>query len=210
MGTAAYMSPEQASGRRVDKRADIWSFGVVLWEMLTGSRLFAGGETVSHTLADVLRAEIDFGKLPGSTPQAIRQLLKRCLDRNVKTRLRDIGEARIVLANPLASEPPPVVTAPSRSPLSWMVAAVLLVALATVSFIHFREQPPEQQPLRYTIAPPVNSTVHSFAISPNGRHLAVAAAINGKTQLWLQALAARGSSQCFSDGAWPTSHPIYL
>src|SRR5215468_5893297 len=151
MGTAAYMSPEQASGRRVDKRADIWSFGVVLWEMLTGSRLFAGGETVSHTLADVLRAEIDFGKLPASTPQAIRQLLKRCLDRNVKTRLRDIGEARIVLANPVASEPPPVVTAPSRSPLSWIVAAVLLVALATVSFINFRQKPPEQQPMRFTI-----------------------------------------------------------
>jgi Tol biopolymer transport system component len=153
-----------------------------------GSRLFQGGETVPHTLADVLRAEIDFGKLPASTPQPIRQLLKRCLDRNVKTRLRDIGEARIALANPVASEPPPVVAASSRSPLSWFVAAVLLVALATVSFIHFREQPPEQQPLRYTIAPPVNSTVHSFAISPNGRHLAAAAAINGKTQLWLRDL----------------------
>jgi serine/threonine-protein kinase len=157
MGTAAYMSPEQASGRRVDKRADIWSFSVVLWEMLTGSRLFESGETVSDTLADVLRAKIDFGKLSGSTPQAIRQLLKRCLDRNVKISLRDIGEARIVLANPVASEPSPAVTAPSRSPLSWIVAAALLVALATVSFIHFREQPPEQQPLRYTIAPPQHS-----------------------------------------------------
>src|SRR5215469_16341669 len=180
LGTASYMSPEQAAAKPVDRRADIWSFGVVLWEMLMGSRLFAGGETVSHTLADVLRAEIDFGKLPDSTTQAIRQLLKRCLDRNVKTRLRDIGEARIVLANPVAGGPPPVVTAPSRSPLSWIVAAVLLVALATVSFINFRQKPPEQQPLRFTIAPPVNSTVHSFAISPNGRHLVVSAAINGK------------------------------
>src|SRR5262249_44543844 len=96
LGTAAYMSPEQAAAKTLDKRADIWAFGVVLWEMLTGKRLFEG-ETISHTLADVLRAEIDFGKLPESTPPAIRQLLQRCLDRNVKTRLRDIGDARIIL-----------------------------------------------------------------------------------------------------------------
>src|SRR5712692_1246442 len=94
MGTAAYMSPEQASGKRVDKRADIWSFGVVLWEMLTDRRLFHGGETVAHTLADVLRAEIDFAGLPASTPAPIRELLRRCLDRDLTTRLRDIGGAR--------------------------------------------------------------------------------------------------------------------
>src|SRR4030095_8757701 len=74
LGTAGYMSPEQAAGKPVDKRADIWSFGVMLWEMLTGRRLF-DGETISHTLADVLRAEIDFGKLPGDTPTSIRELL---------------------------------------------------------------------------------------------------------------------------------------
>ena len=78
LGTAGYMSPEQAAGKPVDKRADIWSFGVMLWEMLTGRRLF-DGETISHTLADVLRAEIDFGKLPGDTPTSIRELLRRCL-----------------------------------------------------------------------------------------------------------------------------------
>ena len=84
LGTAAYMSPEQASGKRVDKRADIWAFGVVLWEMLTGGQLFHRGETVSHTLADVLRSEIDFTKLPAATPLPIRELLKRCLDRDVR------------------------------------------------------------------------------------------------------------------------------
>src|SRR5438034_1394953 len=89
LGTADYMSPEQASGRRVDRRADIWSFGVVLWEMLTGQRLF-DGETISHTLAEVLRGPIDFDKLPKETPRVVRDLLRRCLDRDVKTRLRDI------------------------------------------------------------------------------------------------------------------------
>ena len=101
MGTAAYMSPEQASGKPVDKRADIWSFGVVLWEMLTGRRLF-DGETISHTLADVLRGPIDFDKLPKDTPRAIRDLLRRCLNRDLKMRLRSIGDARIVLQEYLA------------------------------------------------------------------------------------------------------------
>src|SRR5713226_4111100 len=98
MGTAAYMSPEQASGKPVDRRADIWSFGVVLWEMLTGHRLFSG-ETLSHTLADVLKGEIEFNELPPETPAAIRHLLRRCLDRDVKNRLQWIGEARIALEN---------------------------------------------------------------------------------------------------------------
>jgi serine/threonine-protein kinase len=96
LGTAAYMSPEQAAGKTVDKRADIWAFGVVFWEILTRRRLFEG-ETISHTLADVLRAPINVEDLPKTTPEAIRGLLKRCLDRDVNTRLRDIGEARIVI-----------------------------------------------------------------------------------------------------------------
>jgi serine/threonine-protein kinase len=102
LGTAAYMSPEQASGQPVDKRSDIWSFGVVVWEILTGRRLF-DAETISHTLADVLRAELDFSLLPPRTPASIRELLRRCLDRDVRTRLRDIGEARITIQRALAS-----------------------------------------------------------------------------------------------------------
>jgi serine/threonine protein kinase/Tol biopolymer transport system component len=96
LGTAGYMSPEQARGRRVDRRADIWAFGVLLYEMITGERLFAG-ETVSDTLASVLTREIDLSKLPASTPSHVRWLLDRCLDRDPKRRLRDIGEARICL-----------------------------------------------------------------------------------------------------------------
>ena len=96
LGTAAYMSPEQAKGLAVDKRADIWAFGVVLFEMLTGRRLFAG-DSVTETLAAVLTREIDWKALPATTPPALRRLLERCLDRDVKQRLRDIGEARVTL-----------------------------------------------------------------------------------------------------------------
>ena len=110
LGTAAYMSPEQAAGKPADKRADIWSFGVVLWEMLTGQRLFGDGESTSHVLADVLRAPIDFEKIPAGP---LRELLRRCLDRNVRTRLRDIGEARVLLSRPIE---PPVVVRDVRAP----------------------------------------------------------------------------------------------
>lgn len=192
LGTAAYMSPEQAAGKRVDRRADIWSFGVVLWEMLAGQRLFAGGETVSHTLADVLRQEIDFSKV--AAPRPIVELLKRCLDRDVKTRLRDIGEARIAIQRFLADpsrgtepqSPPEVRTTSSR--IAWAVAGALLVATAALSYLHFRESPPERQTLRYTIAPPDNGAVHSFAISPDGRYVTMAVELNGKRQLWLRPL----------------------
>ena len=189
LGTASYMSPEQAAAKPVDKRADIWSFGVILWELLTGERLF-DGETVSHTLADVLRAPIDFGKLASSTPELIRRLLKRCLDRNVKTRLRDIGEARILLANPAPSDPAPVMT-PSQLWLgftSWAIAGLMTLALAALAFVHVREQHPAERTLRYALPVPEKSAVHSFAISPDGRMVAIAVVIHGKQQLWLRSL----------------------
>lgn len=115
IGTAAYMSPEQASGKPVDKRTDIWSFGVVLWEMLAGTRLFQG-ESVADTLADVLRTRIDFEKLPRDTPVPIRDLLLRCLDRDVTTRLRDLGEARIIIQKYLTN---PAGAPPIRTAAAW-------------------------------------------------------------------------------------------
>ena len=126
LGTAAYMSPEQAAGKPVDKRSDIWSFGVVLWELLSGQRLF-DGETISHTLADVLRAPVDFSKLPKETPRAIRDLLQRCLNRDPKRRLRDIGEARIAIEEALNRperevETLPATAARSRTILPWIIA----------------------------------------------------------------------------------------
>jgi len=97
------MSPEQAKGRAADKRSDIWAFGAVLYEMLSGQRAFKG-EDVSDTLASVLRQDVDWIALPDTTPAALRRLIARCLDRDPKRRLRDIGEARIVLDDPASQE----------------------------------------------------------------------------------------------------------
>ena len=139
LGTAAYMSPEQARGRPVDKRADIWAFGVVVFEMLTGSRLFMG-ETVSDTLAAVLRREIPWSTLPAATPAFVRRVLVRCLDRDPKRRLRDIGEARLAFelaADPageveVAAPPPPPTV--SRARLAWLVVPSLAFgAIATAA-----------------------------------------------------------------------------
>ncbi|HSE36103.1 MAG TPA: serine/threonine-protein kinase, partial [Blastocatellia bacterium] len=98
LGTAPYMSPEQAKGKIVDKRADVWAFGCLLFEMLSGKQTFSG-ETLTDTLASVVRAEPDWAALPRGTPDAIRRLLRRCLTKDQKTRLRDIGEARITIEN---------------------------------------------------------------------------------------------------------------
>jgi serine/threonine-protein kinase len=137
LGTAAYMSPEQARGKPVDKRADIWAFGAVLWEMVCGRRLFEG-ETVTDLLAAVLRQDVAWEALPATTPAALRRLLRRCLERDPQRRLRDIGEARLVLESIAAGEseagvPEGVSTgAPGRSlpRLAWIAAAAVL-ALAT-------------------------------------------------------------------------------
>lgn len=135
LGTASYMSPEQAAGKPVDKRADIWSFGVVLYELLTGDRLFEG-ETVAHTLADVLRAEFDLSRLPEATPHAIRTLIGRCLERNPRKRLRDIGEARLLLENLPAEEiAPSRVRSGRRGVPSWAVAIPALIAIVLAALL---------------------------------------------------------------------------
>jgi hypothetical protein len=174
LGTAAYMSPEQVAGKPVDRRADIWSFGVVLWEILSGRRLF-DGDTVAHTLADVLRRSIDFDTLMAPAP--IKNLLRRCLDRDVKTRLRDIGEARVTigkyLADPANGEVPPEPRR-AREWVAWAAAAVLAV-LAIVGWL--RARPEGSSPtadLAFTIAPaagglaPVGDIQATPEISPDG------------------------------------------
>ncbi len=141
MGTAAYMAPEQARGKVVDKRADIWAFGVVLYEMLTGARLFAG-ETVSDVLAAVLRAEIDWKALPPTTPSEIRRLIARCLERDPKNRLHDIADARITIDEALrggsdATAPTAAsvlkATSSRTSLLPWAVAALAVIAASAIA-----------------------------------------------------------------------------
>ena len=140
LGTAAYMSPEQAKGMAVDKRSDIWAFGVVLYETLVGGSLFSG-DSVGDTLAAVIRADIDLGKLPPETPSAIRQLLRRCLERNPKNRLHDIADARIVLEEVLSGahdEPRAAAGAASdagRSPRRTLAGMPALAAMATLALV---------------------------------------------------------------------------
>jgi len=172
LGTAGYMSPEQAGGQALDKRTDIWSFGAVFWEMLTGQRLFTG-DTIAHILASVLRAPIDFDKLPSATPRVIRDLVKRCLDRDVKTRLRDIGEARIAIQN-MCKEPEGAVSTAHASRLGWVawgVAVLAIVYAVDVSFLHFREQAPQERSLRFQIPLPENVSDADQRISPDGHYL---------------------------------------
>jgi serine/threonine-protein kinase len=117
LGTAAYMAPEQARGKPVDRRADIWAFGAVLYEMVSGRRAFAGDE-LSDLLAAVLRQDIDWSALPAGTPAALRQLLERCLERDPKRRLRDIGEARIAIDDVVRQPAPASATTVSAAPVA--------------------------------------------------------------------------------------------
>ena len=146
MGTAAYMSPEQAKGKPIDKRTDIWAFGCVLYEMLTGKRAFAAHD-VADTLAFILTKDVDWDALPPNTSTAVGRLLRRCLDKDVRGRLRDIGEARIGIAEYLAD---PAATSSAgtlsdttrhklRERLAWGVASILVAATLAVSFVHFSE-----------------------------------------------------------------------
>ncbi|MGH9443962.1 MAG: protein kinase domain-containing protein, partial [Thermoanaerobaculia bacterium] len=180
LGTAAYMSPEQARGSKVDKRADIWAFGVVLWEMLTGKRLFQG-ETISDTLAAVLRADVDLAAMPPSTPPAIRRLLRRCLDRNPKNRLHDIADARIVLdevERGSALEPAAGTTAAAVVPhsrIAWPLAAILAVAAAFFAWKWLAAPVPPRSPVTaFTVTLPESARIPQsespvVAISEDGR-----------------------------------------
>jgi serine/threonine-protein kinase len=142
LGSAPYMSPEQAKGHAADERADVWSFGVVLYEMLSGQRLFTG-DSVPDTLAGVLRSEIHFDKLPESTPAGIRQLLRRCLQRKRKQRLHHIADARLMIEDAIAgvdevgaeNSMASATGTPRRSAL-WPVAVVIVAPLRSTPSLY--------------------------------------------------------------------------
>ena len=169
LGTAAYMAPEQAKGRKVDKRADIWSWGVVLYELLTGERLF-NGEDTADTLAQVLTKDANISKVP----LRVRKLLGCCLEKDPKRRLRDIGDA-----SGLLQEPAPVVTAPSGLRLGWVFAAVLAVVAVGLGWIAWRATRPVERPLMQFDAelgrdaiPGPGSWGSSTVLSPDGSLIA--------------------------------------
>jgi eukaryotic-like serine/threonine-protein kinase len=189
LGTAAYMSPEQAKGKSVDKRADIWAFGCILYECLTGKRAFEG-ETVTETLAAILKGEPDWKAVPATTPANICFVLRRCLEKDVNHRLHDAADARMLI------EAPPVDRAIATARLSWLawiVAGVLFLALALIAFIHFREKPivsAEMVQLQITLPDTVNVAPRpAFALSPDGRHLVFGASdSDGLNRLWIRNL----------------------
>ncbi|MDX2435579.1 MAG: protein kinase [Acidobacteriota bacterium] len=203
LGTAAYMSPEQAAGIAADRRADIWAFGVVFWEMLTGHKLFEG-ETVSHVLASVLKDEVDLDELPPETPAPLRKLISRCLRKKPKQRLQAIGDARIALEEYMA-DPEGSVAAPTESILvptampqwrrllPWAVAGILAVAAAGVLW---SVRGTAAQVISATIPPPVDAEFYlnpnspgPVAVSPDGRSLAFSAQdLNGDILLYVRRL----------------------
>jgi serine/threonine protein kinase len=180
LGTAAYMAPEQAKGRPVDKRADIWAFGAVLYEMLTGRRAF-DGDDVSTTLATVLMREPDLSALPAGTPASIRTLISRCLEKDPRRRLRDIGDARFALSeSDLASTVGVMASAPSNtSPRSRAVVGALAViaagstAAAVWLWQSSRTATDSSVPTNLSVSLPVgHSMISGPAISRDGRQIA--------------------------------------
>ncbi len=199
LGTAAYMSPEQARGKPVDRRADIWAFGVVLWEMLTGRKLFEG-ETVSDVLAAVLRETPPLDALPAGLAPAVRRVVARCLERNTRRRLQWIGDARIELESvdlEHAAEPVGKPSAALRWPrLPWLLAAATGTAAGLLAALLLTRDGPVRQVLRFEIPPPSQGFFQlapdnpgPAVVSPDGQMIAFAGrGEDGVVRLWVRAL----------------------
>jgi serine/threonine protein kinase len=224
LGTVAYMSPEQARGLGVDKRTDIWAFGCVLYEMLTGSRPFRG-ETAADVLGAITTAQPDWTLLPPDTPPSVRNILRRCLTKDAERRLHDIADARIELDDTVDEHAVAAVDSPARRAgpgtlLPWMVAALMAtVAAAAIWWAMSANRTDSQPPTRVSIALPSSVALDnigrgsSVAISPDGRHIVYVVAGAGRTQLHIRPLGGAegvplagtggGSNPFFSpDGLW--------
>ncbi|UCH83252.1 MAG: serine/threonine-protein kinase [Candidatus Latescibacterota bacterium] len=206
LGTAGYMSPEQARGKPVDKRADIFAFGCMLFEMLTGSQAFKG-ETISDTLASVLAREPDLSQLPESTPRALRRLLERCLEKDPAQRLRDMGEARIkidairngtVVDSDVDALPPEDARPGWKSMIAWTVAGVVAIVAVGSWVLNPSATTEEKTPemIRAEISAPEGapfelSSLHPgpATLSPDGKHITFAArGEDGRDLLWVRTL----------------------
>jgi serine/threonine-protein kinase len=196
LGTPAYMSPEQARGKPVDRRADIWAFGCVLFEMLAGKPAF-NGETVTDTLAAVINMQPDWSLLPATTPTPLRALVRRCLQRETRQRLQAIGDARIaveeILSGASLSEPAPVQTQARKFWLASAFATLLLAAAASLVVWNLKPVPAPLAVTHFTITLPPGQQLaglgdQAVALSPDARHLAYVATAGGVQQIYLRAM----------------------
>ena len=189
LGTAAYMAPEQARGKAVDSRADIWAFGAVLYEMVTGARPF-DGETISDTIAAVLKTEPDLTRVP----RELHRVLETCLQKEPRNRLRDIGDVWLLLIDAAAPPSQPSPTAGRRRALiaAGAVAAGVLGAAVSASWFLLRPEAPPRQLVAFPVSPPDQSTLEwGFALSPDGRSLAFPArGKDGVVRLWVRTMGA--------------------
>jgi eukaryotic-like serine/threonine-protein kinase len=188
LGTPAYMSPEQAKGKETDRTTDIWAFGCVLYEMLTGRAAFQG-ETPGEILGSVFQAEPDLKRLPVETPPAIRRLLGRCLQKDRNLRMRDAGDARLDIIEQ-RSDVESAPQAKGNERLARIVAMAALVGVAALAIVHFREASPVEPPeTRLEIITPsaFPGRLSFFKVSPDGRKVVFSAAAEGEpSQLWLR------------------------
>jgi Tol biopolymer transport system component len=215
MGTAAYMSPDQARGRPADKRADLWAFGCVVYEMLTGRRAFESAE-ISDTLAFILTKEPDWSALPPATPPGIRKLLRRCLEKDRKRRLADASDARLeideALSGSLADTAATGASATRRDRRAWsqvVLTALVGVAAITITALYLTLGAPQPLLTRLDLVTPETTDPFSFALSPDGRQIVFVATEGGRPRLWLRALD-QGTAQALAgtDGAnWPFWKP---
>jgi serine/threonine protein kinase len=191
LGTAAYMSPEQARGENVDHRSDIFSFGCVLYEMLTGSQAF-DGKTVSDVLASVLAREPDASRLPANLLPRLRKLLARCLMKETSERWQAIGDVRYELQDSATERLDSALTTVGRrerTRLPWITAAVATLAFTSITVFYVRQKPlTDLREMRVEINTPPTSAPLEFALSPDGRYIAFVASGGGTQRLWLRPL----------------------
>jgi serine/threonine-protein kinase len=195
LGTAAYMSPEQAKGKPVDKRADIFAFGAVLYELLTGKRAFEG-ETITETLGAIIHKEPDWATLPESTPSIIQVLLRQCLQKDPDSRLRDIADFQALSEATLAPVEPISAAQPVQQRWGMTVGLVVLGAVVTGLSVWFLIQPssPEQRLNKFVVTPSpsgvlADTTGNEVAVSPDGRHLVYSGiGEGGATQVYLRSV----------------------
>jgi len=195
LGTPAYMSPEQARGKTVDWRTDLWSFGCILYELLTGKQSFPG-ETSSDSVAAILRADVDWNALPVQTPPSVRRLLERCLDRDPRQRLQSAGDSRLEIESGLRElnlPPAAHLRNAERKRQIWMAAAIaaILSSVFTIATIYnFRSTQADRSTIRFTInTPPTTYPAHLYLnISPDGKDIAFVANDGTKQMLWLRAI----------------------